>query len=379
MRSPDWMRRSPKPDRPPAPASPPTVPVPTPRILALPRGVVILVGLAAGVVAVAGIRQVSNLVGPIVLALCLTITVYPARSWLIRHKVPKWLATLLIILFIYALLIVVVLALVLGVARFATLLPQYTTQINSTLDSIENWVHSLGVGPDQIQSLFAKIGPGLVSFVGSIVSSTLSVASTLIFVITLVLFMGVDSGSFTTRMTLFRPGRARALDALGSFAYGTRKYFAVSTIFGGIVAILDTAAVLIMGIPAALLWGMLAFLTNYVPNVGFIIGLIPVAILALLVGGVGKMIAIIVVYCVLNFVVQSVIQPKFVGDAVGLTTTISFLSLVVWAFILGPLGAVLAVPLTLLVKAVLVDSDNEARWLQLFLGDAPKHVSKSPT
>ena len=100
----------------------------------------------------------------------------------------------------------------------------------------------------------------------------------------------------------------------------------MATIFGGIVAILDGAALLILGIPAAGLWALLAFVTNYIPNIGFIIGLIPPALLALLVGGPSLAITVIVVYCVLNFVIQSVLQPKFVGDAVGLTTTMSFLS-----------------------------------------------------
>ena len=82
-------------------------------------------------------------------------------------------------------------------------------------------------------------------------------------------------------------------------------------------------------------------------------------------------IAVIVVYCVLNFIIQSVLQPKFVGDAVGLTTTVSFLSLIVWAYILGPIGAILAIPATLLFKALLVDMDADAQWLGLFLGDKP--------
>ena len=93
--------------------------------------------------------------------------------------------------------------------------------------------------------------------------------------------------------------------------------------------------------------------------------------MALLVGGPGLMIAVIAVYCVVNFIIQSVLQPKFVGDAVGLTTTVSFLSLVVWAFILGPIGAILAIPASLLVKAILVDMDPAAQWLELFLGDKP--------
>ena len=86
----------------------------------------------------------------------------------------------------------------------------------------------------------------------------------------------------------------------------------------------------------------------------------------------------IVVYCVLNFIIQSVLQPKFVGDAVGLTTTMSFLSLIVWAFLLGPLGAILAIPASLLVKALLVDVDPDAKWLQLFLGDEPVLTKKEP-
>jgi hypothetical protein len=85
---------------------------------------------------------------------------------------------------------------------------------------------------------------------------------------------------------------------------------------------------------------------------------------------------VIVVYCVLNFIIQSVLQPKFVGDAVGLTTTVSFLSLIVWAYILGPIGAILAIPASLLVKALLVDMDKEAQWLGLFLGDKPVFKEK---
>ena len=114
----------------------------------------------------------------------------------------------------------------------------------------------------------------------------------------------------------------------------------------------------ILGIPAAGLWALLAFITNYVPNVGFIIGLIPPALLGLVVGGPTKMIEVIVLYCVLNLIIQSVIQPKVVGDAVGLTTTMSFLSLIIWAYLLGPLGAILAVPASLLFKAVLLDVDR---------------------
>ena len=103
--------------------------------------------------------------------------------------------------------------------------------------------------------------------------------------IVVLIFLAVDGSVFADRMVQVRAGREPVLDALGVFAKGTRKYFGVATIFGGIVAVLDWVALLIMGIPAAGLWALLAFVTNYIPNVGFIIGLIPPAILGLLVGG----------------------------------------------------------------------------------------------
>ena len=123
-----------------------------------------------------------------------------------------------------------------------------------------------------------------------------------------------------------------------------------------------------------MLWGLLAFVTNYIPNVGFLIGLVPPALLALLEGGPQLMITVIVAYSVINFVIQSVIQPKFVGDAVNLSLTLTFLSLLFWSFAIGPLGAVLAIPLTLLAKALLLDVDPDTRWISELLasGSAPQ-------
>lgn len=336
-----------------------------------------MVGLASTVLVIFGMRQVADILAPIFLALSLTITVYPLRPWLQRHGVPRWLATLIVILGVYVLLLGLVFAFVFGIARLADLLPGYVPQMQQTIADLRSWLAGFGFGPDQLQKVLGGLSAGtIISLVSNILGSLVNVLSLLVFVVTLVLFMGIDSAVFTTRMEKVRGGRERALTALSSFAIGTRKYFIVSTIFGGIVAVLDWLALIILGVPAALLWGVLAFVTNYIPNIGFLIGVIPPALLALLTGGVGRMVAVIIVYCVLNFIIQSVIQPKYVGDSVGLTTTITFLSLIVWSYVLGPLGAILAVPMTLLAKALLVDVDPDTKWLQLFLGDEPHHESR---
>jgi predicted PurR-regulated permease PerM len=167
-------------------------------------------------------------------------------------------------------------------------------------------------------------------------------------------------------------------EALGDFARGTRQYMLVTTLFGFIVAVLDTIALVLLGIPLAVMWGVLAFVTNYIPNIGFIIGVVPPALLALLIGGPGLMVLVIVVYALLNFVIQSLIQPRFVGDAVGLSTTVAFLALAFWTWLLGPLGAILAIPLTLLAKAVLVDVDPRASWADALMRSTGTGRTRTP-
>ena len=136
--------------------------------------------------------------------------------------------------------------------------------------------------------------------------------------------------------------------ALDNFARGARSYMGVSAGFGLIVAVIDGVVLYVMGVPGAFVWAVLAFVTNFIPNIGFVIGVIPPALIALLDGGPDLMVAVIAVYSVINFVIQSVIQPRVVGDTVGLSPMLTFLSLVFWTWVVGPLGALLAVPLSLL-------------------------------
>jgi len=354
-------------------------PSPTRAGYSLPRGLIIGLGLAAAVIVVAGLHAVPQIIAPIFLALVLTITVDPLRGMMIRRGAPRWLATLVVVIGVFAIIIGLVVSAIIGIARFASILPQYADEIQNQLAGLKSWLAGLGVSQADIEKMFSSIDKSsIIGLATAILTSLLGVLTSLFFIITLLIFLAVDGSVFGHRMNRHRPGREPVLTALGTFAAGTRNYFGVATIFGAIVAVLDGAALLILGIPGAGLWALLAFVTNYVPNIGFLIGLVPPALIALLDGGVSKMIIVIAVYCVLNFIIQSVLQPKFVGDAVGLTSTMSFLSLIVWGFILGPIGAILAVPASLLFKALLVDVDPDAKWLQLFLGDEPLIQKKDP-
>ncbi len=335
-----------------------------------PRALLVLMGTAAATITVAGMRGFSSLLGPVFLALVLTIAAHPLRGWLQGHRLPGWLATVVMTLTVYIFLLAFALALVVAAAEFATLLPEYKDELASTIKDVTGWLTGLGVDEDQIKAISSSFDVGrLVDLVSEVLGSLMGVLSDLFFIVTLLLFLAVDAAWFPSRLGDTSNERGPLVLALVKFAKGTRSYLIVSTVFGLIVAVIDTGALYLMGIPAPLLWGLVAFVTNYIPNIGFIIGLVPVAILGLLEGGVGLMLGVIAVYCLVNVVIQSVIQPKVVGDAVGLSATLSFLSLVFWAWVLGPLGALLAIPLSLLVKALLIDIDPSTRWLSPLIGD----------
>ncbi|WP_206053795.1 AI-2E family transporter [Nocardioides iriomotensis] len=330
----------------------------------IPRGLRVLLGAAAATVVLAGLRSIGDIVGPVFLALVLTVLVHPARAWLQGRRVPGWAASTALIVLVYLLVLGLAATLLGATARFATILPTYQDSFDDLLAGATAWLEGIGVGPDQLAALreptdFSR----LVDLFSGLLGGLLGIASSLLFICTLVLFMTFDAKKFPGNLAAVALDRPGIGAAFSSFAVGTRTYLLVSTVFGLIVAVLDTIALALLGIPVPVLWGLLSFMTNYIPNIGFVIGLIPPAVLALLEGGPGLMLAVIAVYCVINVVLQTVIQPKFVGDAVGLSTTITFLSLVFWTFVLGPLGALLAIPLTLFVKATLIEVDPRVAWI----------------
>jgi len=350
-------------------------PVPT---SAIPRSLLILLGIAAATVAAIGIKAIAGIIAPAFLSLVLVICVQPLRRWLLRKGLPRWVAALATILAVYLILITLIVALAVCLAKLATLAPTYTDQANNLANDVVTKLKDLGVDQSQVDNVSQNLDFGkLFGLATTVLSSVLSVLSDLLFIGLITLFLAFDNDSFVKVLGDTEAERPSVASALTTFASSTRTYFIVATIFGLIVAVIDTGALYLLGIPAAVVWGVLSFVTNFIPNIGFIIGLVPPAILGLLQGGWKLAIAVIVVYCAINFVIQSVLQPKFQGDALGLTTTLTFLALVFWTFILGPLGAILALPMTMLVKAILVDVDPANAWLSpLLSGD--RHEPDEP-
>jgi predicted PurR-regulated permease PerM len=328
----------------------------------------IMVAVAATAIAIWGLKAIAGFVGPAILAIVLLITVYPIRSWLERLHVPGVLASLATVLAVYAIIAAILVALALSINQLINLVPNYTNQFNHQINDAATWLRHHGISQGQIDKALSKLDIGqLVPVLQSLAGRVLSLLTNLLLFALLVLFAAFDAPGFVKHLRADEAHRGQMSDALTEFARGVRRYFAVSAGFGLVCAALNTAALYVINVPAAFTWGLLSFVTNFVPQVGFLVGLVPPAVLALLNGGVSQMIWVIIAYVAINFVVQSLIQPKVFGDALGLTATIAFGSLIFWAYVLGPLGAILALPMTLLVKAIFVDSDPSKAWLEPLL------------
>jgi AI-2 transport protein TqsA len=338
------------------------------RSAARPVWLTVVLGLAGSMVALWGLHATASLVAPVLLAFVLTVVAHPVVGVLTRRRVPRWLAVAGVVLVVDGGLVAFSLAIIVSVGQLATVLPQYSAEWDRLLDGLRSTLSGLGLGPDQVQLVVSEIGPGrVVAALGGLLKATAGALAALVLVLTTALFMAVDAAGLPERLAAVPRLSPTLPAAMGEFARSTRRYVVVTTVFGFAVAVVDTVALHLMGIPLALLWGLLSFLTNYVPNIGFVLGLVPPALLALLVGGPGLAVLVIVVYCVANFILQSVVQPVFVGGAVGLSVTLTFLSTIVWTVVLGPLGAILAIPLTLFGHALLIGQDPQRRWARVLL------------
>ena len=335
----------------------------------MPRALTVLLAGAAGVILMFGLRELAWFIGPVFLALVIVLVLHPLNQVLVRRRVPRVVVVLAAVSATYALVGGLAAIVLFSLARLATVLPSYAPEAAALLQSIDSRLSALGIGREQVRNLLAAVELNRVAgLLTSLLRTVLSFATNTVFFLSVLLFLAVDATSAQQRMAILITTRPRLHQALIEFAVKTRRFLAVTTVFAVIVGAVDTVLLWALGIPLALLWGILAAVCNYIPYVGFVIGLIPPALLALLLGGWQLMLIVIVAYVVVNSIITSLVPPYFVGDAVGMAITLTLLAVVFWGWVLGPLGAVLAIPLTLFVKAILVDSDPRAAWAEALIG-----------
>jgi predicted PurR-regulated permease PerM len=343
---------------------------------ALPRATVILLGLAGAVVAAFGLWATRGVVAPVFLALVLTICVHPLRRGLERRGVSRGLATTSVIVAVFALLAGFFAALIFALAQFTTLLPQYADQIEVAAQNVVAGLEAVGIGTEQAETIVSGLEPSrAVEVVTALLGGVAGIIASLVIILTLLILMAMDATYGPAIMRQLSTRRPALVTALAGFAVNVRRYMVVTAALGLAQGLLNWIALTILGVPGAALWGLLSFICSFIPNIGYFIAIIPPLVFGYLEGGWPTVVAVIVVYGLVNGVVQSIIQPKVVGGAVRLSETITFVSVLFWALVVGPIGAVLAVPLTLLVRTVLIDADPSIGWWRPATGDV--HETKA--
>lgn len=349
------MKRSPTPSAP-GPALSPTLAT--------------LLGLAASVIALAGLYFAREIVGPVALAAVIVIICHPVRFPLERRGWPRWAATTAVVTVAYVVLAAMAAMLVYAGSAFVGLVRDSAGDLQATANGVVEWLQSFGLEQQASDAASSLLDPGtILGYAASLGSTALSALTAFFFVLAYVIFMAADGARYARAGATFGRAVGPTMVRVQAFNLGVRRYYVVNATFGLIVAVIDGLALWAFGIPIPIVWAILAFVTNFIPNIGFVIGLIPPALLALVVGGWPLMLVVIAIYCVVNVTLQVMIQPKFVSDAVDLSLTLSFFSVIFWTFVIGPLGAILSIPLTLLVRALALDGNPRMWWLRWLSGD----------
>ena len=340
------------------------------------HGVQIMIILALFGATLFCLHSIADVFTPLFLALTLVLTMLPLTRWLRAHKVPGWLAATLSFLVLSGLFAGLVWLMVWAFTPVPQTLVNYSGNFEKALHSALEFLQSKGMRTQNLSAYVNQLNfNSVISWVWGLVDSLRSIGGLLAIVVIALLFITVDTTTLTVRSSILRRGHSHIANALVEFEKRVRNYWLIATIFGLIVAVIDVFALGFLNVPLAVTWGLWAFITNYIPNIGFVLGVIPPMLMGLADSGWQTMVWVIVLYSVINVVIQTFIQPKFTGDVVGLSPTVTFISLVLWTSVVGWLGSLLAVPLTLFFKALLVDSDPRTQWIDVFLvseGDAKR-------
>ena len=308
------------------------------------RLVIYLVGAASIFLILFGIRGSASVLNPIFLALVITITVLPIPGRLTRRGVPGWLALVLTILVVVLLLGLVILTVFFSITKLSVELPTYMAEAEQQVA-----VDSGSETSTTTTELTVQLGPILQGVITTVLNLLVQ------FGIALVIFFFMISAAMAL------PGAVRlGLDPnapmIGRITHLTgdiRRYMSILTGVNFLVGLVDTIFLLYLGVDYALLWGLLAWFMGYIPSIGFMIALIPPVLMAYAQYGLQTALVVLVGYIVINGGVQNFIQPKIMGQGLKISPVVVFVGLFVWGFLLGGIGAILAVPMTLLVLMIM--------------------------
>lgn len=348
-----------------------------------------IITAAALVIIMAGLRSISDAVlNPLLLALFITVIVSPVMSWGKRRGLSPAFTIILVLLGLVFLAMIAVALLGTALQQFLRQLPEYTDLLSEQEQVLIQWLDSHGFAgelqgknhlfdPSAAASLLSQFINGLISLLGKSV-----------IIIVLVGFMLAEIAWLPGKIRSASRDSERTMNRAALIAQNIRKYIAIKTQVSLLTGVLIYLGTSFLGVPSPIVWGFMAFLLNYIPNIGSIIASIPAIAIAYLspqgihfaglnleLGSGATALLTAGLYICVNQLFGSFIEPRWQGRGLGLSPLVVFISLLFWGWMLGPIGMLVSAPLTMAVKIALEGYDD-SRWLSILLGGNPDSVAQ---
>ncbi|NPA12987.1 MAG: AI-2E family transporter [Aquificae bacterium] len=325
-----------------------------------------LLSLASIVVIIAGLKAAQQIVVQFLLALFFAILFLPIFRFFVSHRIPKTIALSIVLLinlsFVYAL----ALTIMSSVKELKGNLDLYQDRLTHYL--VEGFKVIKKLGLPIPENLYLQIlDPNLIfQFLSNSLISFGNILANAVFVIILVVFILLESDIFAQKLKIISQGKEKTQYLIDEFLDSVIRYMKIKGVASVSTGLLAWGFLYALGVDFALLWGILAFLLNFIPTVGSIIAAIPPILITLIDKGVGYALAVAVWYLIINMVIGNILEPKFLGKGVRLSPFIVLVSLVFWGWVLGTVGMFLSIPLTVIAK-IAFELREETRWIAILM------------
>lgn len=310
------------------------------------NGLKIVIMLGMLVIILCGIRFAAEIIVPFILALFIAVILNPLVQHMVRWRVPRVLAVSILMTIIVMAMVLLLAYLGSALNELTRTLPQYRNSIMTPLQAIEPLLQRVGIDVS-VDQLAHYIDPNAAMTLLTNLLTQLSNAMSSIFLLLLtVLFMLLEVPQLPGKFQQMMAAIQRAIDSVS-------HYLVLKTAISIITGLVAWAMLAALDVRFAFVWGLLAFALNYIPNIGSVLAAIPPIAQVLVFNGFYEALLVLAGYLLINLVFGNILEPRIMGRGLGLSTLVVFLSLIFWGWLLGPVGMLLSVPLTIIVKIAL--------------------------
>ena len=340
-------------------------------------GIRFLIIAAALVIVIEGINQAQSYLVSFLIAVFLAIIGTPPVLWLERKRIHSVVAVLLVMAGIASILLIAGGIVGASISSFYTELPVYQTRLQEQVSAVLSLLAAKGIrGMDKV--LLGLANPGVVmDMTASLLAGLASALSNIVLILLTVAFILFEASSFPVKLRTVLGDPQQVFPQFTKFVGDIERYMIIKTLISLATGILIGILLFILGVDFPVLWGFLAFLLNYVPNVGSTLAAIPAVLLTIIQFGIGRAIITAAGYMAINFILDNLIETKLMGRKLGLSTLVVFLSLIFWGSLLGPVGMILCIPLTMTLKFA-CENNKGTQWIAVWLGPEKTHIEATP-